>query len=90
MPGYQINYHKNGINPAHTKAFFTEHAIATVNSIILTNLLTFMFKYHFYKHSLPLLITKLILPDAPTFNYNLDSDIVKEWLAHHYIGYNHY
>ena len=45
-----------------------------------------MFKYHFYKHSLPLSITKLILPDAPTFNYNLDSDIVKEWLAHHSTG----
>ena len=72
MPGYQINYHENVINPAHTNAFFTEHAIATVHSIILTNLLTFMFKYHVYKHFLP-----LILPDSPTYNYNLDSASLK-------------
>ena len=64
MPGYNINYYKNGIKPCHTKPFFTEYKILTVHSIILINILIFMHKYYEFRNFTPLSVSRLISPDA--------------------------
>ena len=84
IPGYQLNYQKAGVNPTHTKPYFTKYKIATVHSIILINLLIFMFKYNYFKHFLPLSVAEIILPTAP--NPNIDNDGCKDWLASHQTG----
>ena len=81
MPGFQLNYQKAGVNPAHTKPFFTKYMIATVHSIILTNLLIFKFKFNNCKKFLPLSVREIILPNAPRPNINIDH--CKDWLTCH-------
>ena len=81
MPGFQLNYQKAGVNPTHTKPFFTKYMVPTVHSIILTNLLVFMFKYNYFKHFLPLSVAEIILPNAPRPNINIDC--CKDWLTSH-------
>ena len=48
MPGFNLNYFKDGLTPCHTKPFFTEYSILTVHSIIFTNILIFMHKHRYF------------------------------------------
>ena len=64
MPGYNVNYYKDGNQPCHTKRFFTEYRILTVHSIILTNILIFMHKYYEFRNLTPLSVSSIISPDA--------------------------
>ena len=61
MPGFNLNFRRKNTNPCHTKLFFIESGILTVQSIILTNILTFMYRFYnkiqpniewFNKHSM--------------------------------------
>ena len=65
MPGYNSNYYKNGMAPCHTKAFFTEHNIPTLPSIILSNIIIFMNNLHNRKNCLPSSVANIISPCAP-------------------------
>ena len=69
MPGYNINYYKDGITPCHTKAFFTEYEIMTVHSIILANILNFMHKHNEFKNLIPPSVFDIISPEAPKYNH---------------------
>ena len=79
MPGFNTNYYKNGNNPCHTKSFFTEHKIMTVQSIILHNIINFMHKYHNYAHYIPTLVSKLIAHNAPKPGVRNEHD--QNWVA---------
>lgn len=65
IPGFNRNYYKDGITPCHTKPFFTEYNVLTVQSIILTNILVFMYKFHHFKHTIPPNVVKIIAENAP-------------------------
>ena len=84
MPGFNSNYYKNGILPCHTKAFFTEHEILTIHSIILLNVLTFMFKYHYWKKYLPPIIASIFAQDAPKPGYSPQKS--KDWINKNSVG----
>ena len=87
MPGFNSNYYKDGIIPCHTKDFLTEHKILTVHSIILLNVLTFMFKYHYWKQYLPPTVAGIIAPGAPTPGCNPQNS--KKWINNHSVGILH-
>ena len=53
MPGYINYYYKDGVTPTHTKAFFNEHNILTVQSIIYKNASIFMNKVENFPNQLP-------------------------------------
>ena len=56
IPGF-INYkYRDGNIPGHTKAFFTEYKILTIQNIITLNALIFMHKINKYRSLLPLSI----------------------------------
>ena len=65
IPGYNLNYYKNGMTPCHTKPFFTDNFIPTLPSIILTNVLIFMNKLYNFKHCIPSSVASIISPSAP-------------------------
>ena len=81
MPGYNINYYKDGIKPCHTKPFFTKYEILTVHSIILTNILIFMHKCNEFKHLTPLSVSRIISPDALKHGQVNEKTIA--WMASH-------
>ena len=82
MPGFTVNYYKDGVIPCHTKPFFTEYNIQTIHSIILTNILVFMHKYH--SHNLPSSVLSIISPEAPKISQSNEN--CKEWMTNHSIG----
>ena len=85
MPGFQLNYHKDGKNPTHTKSFFTKYMIPTAHSNIFINVLIFMFKYHYYKHTLPLSVANIIRSNSPRENLTMESCM--DWLSNYPTGY---
>lgn len=84
-PGFNLNYYKDGKSPCHTKPFFTENNILTVHSIILSNVLTFMHKYHNFRNQMPRLVSDIIPQNAPRYSLTND-DKTKEWLTSHSSG----
>ena len=84
MPGFNLNYFKDGLTPCHTKPFFTEYNILTVHSIILTNILIFMHKYRYFRKSLPPLVSEVISSNAPIYDHiNVGSEA---WMANNSTG----
>lgn len=79
MPGYNVNYYNDGKTPCHTKPAFTEYEIPTVQSIILANILRFMYKFHHFRHYLPPSIADLISPSAPVPGLNYEN--CTDWLT---------
>ena len=84
MPGYNINYYKDGMTPCHTKAFFTEYGIMTVHSIILANILNFMHKHNEFKNLIPPPVFGIISPEAPKHNH-VNENVVA-WMNRHNTG----
>ena len=84
MPGYNINYYKDGKTPCHTKPFFTEFHIMTVHSIVLANVLNFMHKHNDFKNLIPTPVNDIISPEAPKFNH-VNANII-EWMNRHNTG----
>ena len=84
MPGFNLNYYKNGNNPCHTKSFFTELKILTVQSLILSNILKFMHKYHHWRQYMPKTVAKMISSDAPLPGHSLEN--CNGWLHSHSTG----
>ena len=84
MPGYNINYYKDGISLCHTKPFFTECQIMTVHSIILANILNFMHKHNELKNLIPPPVFNIISPEAPKYNH-VNANII-EWMNGHNTG----
>ena len=81
MPGYNVNYYKDGNKPCHTKRFFTDYKILTVHSIILTNILIFMHKYNEFRNLVPLSVSRIISPDALKNAHVNEKNIA--WMARH-------
>ena len=44
IPGYIQYSHKDGVNAGHTKPFFTEYGVLSVQGLIVANALLFMIK----------------------------------------------
>ena len=84
MPGFNLNYYKNGKFPCHTKQFFTDFKILTVQSIILCNILKFMYKYHHWQQYMPSTLAKIISSNAPLPGHSLEN--CKAWLNSHSSG----
>ena len=57
----------------------------TVHSIILSNVITFMHKYHNFRSQMPNLVSDIILPNAPRYSLTND-DNAQEWSAGHLSG----
>ena len=72
IPGFNPNfyYKYKGKILTHTKPFFTESNILTVQSIILTNVLLLMCKYHNSKQCIPQSVARIISPLAPYLDTN--------------------
>ena len=84
MPGFNPNFYYKGKIPSHTKGFFTESNILTVQSIILTNMLLLMYKYHNLRQCIPQSVANIISPLAPYLDTSQYND--KKWLASHNTG----
>ena len=84
MPGFNPNFYHKGKTPSHTKAFFSESNILTVQSIILTNILLLMYKYHNLKQCIPQSVADIISPLAPYSDTSQCND--KKWFANHSTG----
>ena len=84
MPGKTLNYYKDGTSPCHTKPFFTEHQIMTIQSIILTNILKFMHKHNEFRYLIPSPVFEIISHEAPKYNHN-NANII-EWMDKHNNG----
>ncbi len=65
MPGNVTYYYKDGLTPTHTKPFYNNHNILTVQSIILKNIWIFMNKVHNHPHLLPKPVLDTIAADSP-------------------------
>ena len=79
IPGF-INYkYRDGMIPGHTKAFFTEYKILTIQNIIICNALIFMHKIYSYRSLLPLTILETIPENSPTFGSTHESS--ENWLS---------
>ena len=66
VPGF-INYkYKNGVLPGHTKLFFKEYNILTVQGVIALNALLFIHKVRHFPLSLPKSLQDTIPANAPT------------------------
>ncbi len=65
VPGF-INYkYKNGVLPGHTKVFFKEYNILTVQGVITLNALLFIHKVRHFPLSLPKSLRDTIPSNAP-------------------------
>ena len=84
IPGFNPNFYYKGKIPSHTKAFFTESNILTVQSVILTNILLLMYKYHNLRQCIPQLVANIISPLAPYSDTTQCND--KKWFANHATG----
>lgn len=84
-PGFNRNFYKDGIKPCHTKRFFAENGVLTVHSVILTNILLFMFKYYNYNQYLPSSVSNIISPAAPKPDIIINNDHI-DWLSDHTTG----
>ena len=84
MPGYTKNFYHKGITPCHTKPYFTNYNILTVHSIIITNILIFMYKYYNSKHHVPPSVASIISLNAPKHKSSQEND--NEWFKSYPIG----
>ena len=86
IPGF-INYkYRDGNIPGHTKTFFTEYKILTIQNIITFNALIFMCKICNYRSLLPLSILKTIPDNSPNSEDTHES--CENWLSTY--NNNHY
>ncbi len=79
MPGNVNYFYKDGINPSHTKSFYINHSILTVQNIILKNILIFMNKVHNLPHLLPKPVLDTIAADSPNPSINDQSSYLSVW-----------
>ena len=65
IPGF-VNYHyKDGKLPDHTKPFFAQYDILTVQGVIVLNALLFIHKVKHFPRSLPMSLTNTITENSP-------------------------
>ena len=79
MPGFVNYFYRDGETAAHTKTTFTKHKILTVQSIIVKNILLFMYKLQKFTHLLPCSIRDTIPENAPTTGSTYET--CTDWLA---------
>ena len=79
MPGFVNYFYRDGETAAHTKTTFTKHKILTVQSIIVKNILLFMYKLHNFTLLLPCSIRDTIPENAPTTGSTYET--CTDWLA---------
>ena len=78
IPGF-INYkYKDGKIPGHTKSYFFEYKILSMQNIIAFNTLILMHKIHNYPSLLPESIVETIPLDSPVVGSNYES--CEHWL----------
>ena len=79
IPGF-INYnYRDGVIPGHTKRYFTEYKILTIQNLIIYNALIFMQKIYNYRSLLPRSIIETISNDSPNFESTHES--CENWLS---------
>ena len=79
IPGF-INYrYKDGKIPGHTKKYFSEYKILTIQSIIILNTLIFMQKTINYPSLLPMSVLSTIAKGSPTPGSTHES--CNQWLS---------
>ena len=79
MPGYINYYYKDGVTPTHTKAFFNEHNILTVQSIIFKNASIFMNKVQNFPNLLPRPVFDTIDRNYPSPSNDDKATYQSEW-----------
>ncbi len=84
MQGYTQCYFKDGAIPTHTKAFFNDHNILTVQSIIFKNASIFINKVHNFPNQLPRPVLDTIDKNFLSISYNDQTPYMSEW----YQSYN--
>ena len=79
VPGYIQYSYKDGVKAGHTKPFFTEYGILTVQGMIVANALLFMIKTIYFPFSLPDSVRATVANDSPV----IGSDHItnQEWLT---------
>ena len=65
MPGQVTTHYNEGLTPTHTKPFFTEHKILTVQNLIAKNAVSLLLKSEFCSQKVPLLINEPFSKGAP-------------------------
>ena len=81
MFGNNCNYCKNGFAPCHAKQFFKEHTILSIHSLILTEVLLFKHKIHYFRQGLPSAVINTISAAAP--KYVITYGICTDWFTGH-------
>ena len=79
MPGYVNFYYSNGAKPTHTKPFFNQSNVLTVQGIIVKNTLVFMNKVYYYPWLLPPSVRETIAVNAPRHGSTFESS--QDWLS---------
>ena len=78
IPGFVRYFYKNGKCPDHTKSYFNKFKIFTVQNVIALNSLLFVEKVRNFPKILPVSISSLISPNAPTHKSTFESS--SDWL----------
>ena len=84
-PGFNRNFFKDGLAPCHTKPIFATYEMRSVQTIILTNVLLFMSKFHNHSHLLPQSVRNIISSNAPTPDCEVTDEVI-EWSVKHSTG----
>ena len=82
IPGYIQYSYKDGITAGHTKSFFTEYNILSVQGVIVANALLFMIKKTYLPFSLPDSVRGTISDDSPVIGSNHTTH--REWLTKYF------
>ena len=79
IPGYIQYRYMDGVTAGHTKPFFNNFGILTVQGVIVTNSLLFMHKQKHFPLALPRSVKLTIASNAPVPGSNHDTNL--EWLS---------
>ena len=79
IPGYIQYRYRDGTPAGHTKPFFNDYRILTVQGVIIFNALLFMHKLRHFPSSLPPSIRETIASNAPVPGSNHETN--QDWLS---------
>ena len=79
VPGYIQYKYRDGVTAGHTKPFFKEYGILTVQGVIVSNALLFIHKQRHFPHALPRSLRETIANYAPIPGSNYETSGL--WLS---------
>ena len=81
IPGYIQYKYRDGVTAGHTKPFFNDFGILTVQGVIVVNVLIFMHKIRHFPLALPHSVRETISNNAPIPGSNHVTNL--EWLTNY-------